>query len=205
MISLTYIFLIVLVVNCIPIAEPSTGLILILYEVNYPSTNFIWLSFIAIVAAVIGKSIMYFYSKIVSKYLPKRVQKNVKYLNTLTTANKEKIFIATFLYSVTPAAPTSVVFLSGGLIGGCYFPVTLGFGTGEFIDLLAFTLFASKVLVLSKNIGISTLEVSIASVALILILILIDWEKVLGKNLKLKYFLYKIGGRTIKDSPQNMN
>lgn len=120
-------------VNVVPALAPPTWLVLSLFKINRPEFNLILLALVGVIGSVIGRYVMYKYSQYFGKYVPKKEAENLHYFRKFIGETKPRVFIETFLFSLSPL-PSNFLFISFGLSGVDLEPVLIGFFLGRLLS-----------------------------------------------------------------------
>lgn len=169
-----------ILVNVVPAFAPPTWLVLALYKINHPYLNLLALAFAGVVGSVIGRFVMYKYSEALGKYVPKKEVENLRYFRKFVGETKPRVFIETFLFSLSPF-PSNFLFIAFGMSEVNLQPVLVGFFLGR---LLSYSLLIqasfSSFGYLSGYIGsdTATLAADLIGLVFAVIVIFIRWKKV---------------------------
>lgn len=176
------------IINAIPAFMPPTWLVLSMYKVNHPALNVIAIALFGVIGSVIGRYVMYKYSKLFGKYVPKKQAINLSYFRKFVGKGELKLYLGTFIYSLSPL-PSNFLFIAFGLSGVNLVPVLLGFCLGR---LLSYILLVSASFRTFSyfSLFIDTKEARIITdllgIAFAVLVIFINWEKVYLRTNKLK-------------------
>ena len=177
-----------IIVNVVPAFAPPTWLVLSLYKINHPYINLLSLAILGVVGSVIGRYIMYRYSELFGKYVPKKQADNLKYFKKLVGGNDLEVFFGALLYSLSPL-PSNFLFISFGLSEMKATPVFLGFALGRLVSY-TFLIDASfrSFSYFSVFFGVNELRyaIDILGVVFAVFIIFVRWKNVYARSHELK-------------------
>jgi membrane protein YqaA with SNARE-associated domain len=170
-------------VNVIPAFAPPTWIVLSLYKLSHIELNSFAIAFFGVVGSVAGRLVMYYYSKVLGKYLPKKGKSHLNYLKKLGKGKNLQLFVLTFLYSLSPL-PSNFLFIVSGMSGIKIGPVITGFAIGRLVSysLLVYGVFRASTLFRSIGIENITFFADILGILASIIIIFVDWKKLFGKR-----------------------
>lgn len=174
-------FLTILLVNLLPAFAPPTWT-LIVFFLNYYQLNTYLTILLAVIAATLGRYVLYSYSEWLSKIVFNRWgRENLQFLGQSLGHTPKRNFIFVFLYSITPLS-TTALFVAGGLAKINKNILLLAFALGRIISYTVLALTSQVVVTnLSEvyNGSPSWEQVLSASFALMVLLLFIflDWKK----------------------------
>ncbi len=122
-----------LLVNIVPAFAPPTWILLSIFEINNPSLNSFVLALFGVIGSVSGRFVMYLYSTIVGKYVPRKQADNLNYFKKFVMERRLGVFEATFLYSLSPL-PSNFLFITFGISRAKVLPVLVGFALGRLVS-----------------------------------------------------------------------
>jgi len=179
-------------VNIAPAFTPPTWIVLSLFKIHNPGTSIIVIAMFGVIGSVLGRYVMYAYSKFFSKYISKKEERNLSYFRKFVGGKEFNLYLGTFLYALTPL-PSNFLFISLGLSKTKIGPAMIGFALGRFLSYFIlittsfrtfnyFSLFVdeSKIRLAMDLFGI------ISAIAILFV----NWESVYNKS--------RIWGRKLK-------
>lgn len=167
-------------VNVVPAFAPPTWLVLALYKINHPYLNLLALALAGVVGSVIGRYIMYKYSEVLGKYVPKKNAENLHYFRKFVGESNNRVFIETFLFSLSPF-PSNFLFIAFGMSEVNLQPVLVGFFLGRLLSyslliqasFSSYSYFAGYI-----GNGTATLAADLIGLVFAVIVIFIRWKGV---------------------------
>lgn len=173
-------------VNVIPAFVPPTWLVLSFYKINNPMLNVAAITFFGVIGSVVGRYLMYVYSKFFANYLPKKEEKNLSYFKKFVAGNEFNLSVGTFLYALTPL-PSNFLFISLGLSKTNIKPALLGFALGRFLSY--FTLITVSMRAysyLSRYVSGSAMSIIVELLGLFfaILIMFVNWKNVYEKGRK---------------------
>ena len=172
------VFISVLFFNILPAFAPPTWIVLAYAKLKYPYFNEFILLLVGLMGATLGRLVMYYYSYIFAKFAIKD-KEALEFVKQLASKNREGVFIASFLYSLSPLS-SNVMFIFSGAARIPPLPLFAGFALGRFISYGA----ALFIYVKSIHIAEDALNISIShwvdalTLLIALALMFVDWKKV---------------------------
>ncbi len=172
--------LVAFLVNVIPAFAPPTWIVLCLYQINNPSLNSLGLAGFGVLGSVGGRYVMYFYSRLLGRYVPKKQAGNLSYLAQLAGQKRMSVFLGTSLYALSPL-PSNLLFLGSGISCMEVLPVLGGFALGRIISYTSLSYISSRIFFLAggSSIWYGTYAADLIGLAGALSIVLVDWEKTL--------------------------
>lgn len=169
-------------VNIIPAFVPPTWIILSLYKISNPELNILAIALFGVIGSVLGRLGMYYYSNVLGKYVPKSHKSNIKYIAKLVKGKKLRLFIITFLYSLSPL-PSNFLFIISGISGMELFPIVLGFALGRILSYSSLVYGSFRIFNYFAELKIENLKLlaDLSGILLSIIFIFVDWKKVFKK------------------------
>jgi membrane protein YqaA with SNARE-associated domain len=169
-------------VNVIPIFAPPTWIVLCLYQINNPALNGLGLAAFGVLGTVGGRCVMYFYSRVLGRFVPKKQAGNLNYLSQLAGQKKRIVIVGTFLYALSPL-PSNFLFIASGISYMDVLPVLAGFALGRMISYASLAYLSYRIFFLAGGYGIwyGRYIVDFVGVAGALSMLVVDWEKTLQR------------------------
>ena len=179
--------LISFLVNLVPAFAPPTWIVLCLYKISHPAFNSFLIAVLGVVGSVVGRFIMYYYSKFFGRFLPKKDKLHADYLKKIEKGKNWQLFSLTFLYSLSPL-PSNFLFITSGITNIQIIPVLAGFAFGRLISysLLVYGVFRTSLLLGVLRSTNLTMLVDVLGILASILIVLIDWRKLFSKSKKLK-------------------
>ncbi len=177
-----WLILFIFVVNIIPISAPPTWLLLTLQNTHNPAQDILLLAFLGVVGSVAGRFVMYWYSRIFAKFIPKNYTRNINYLTKFIRKRHIGVMLGSFLFSLSPL-PSNFMFISAGISRLKLLPIIAGFAGGRIISYYAIVYAAQQARIVIEpylNIDIR-IVIDVIGLLSVLALFFINW-----KNLYLK-------------------
>jgi hypothetical protein len=169
-------------VNVVPAFAPPTWIVLCLYQINNPSLNSLGLAGFGVLGTVVGRYVMYFYSKILNRFVPKKYTGNLNYLAQIAGKNKLSVFLVTFLYALSPL-PSNLLFIGSGLSCIDLLPLLGGFAFGRVISYASLAYVSNRLFFLAggATVWYGSYVVDIVGVLGALSVVVVDWEKMVQR------------------------
>jgi len=172
------VILVSFVVNVVPAFVPPTWMVLSIYHFDHPLLNTPIIVLSGVVGSVAGRLVMYYYSRILGKYLPSKYKGNLKNFKGYVEERKRGLFLGSFIFSIGPL-PTNFLFIACGIARTAILPVLGGFGLARgisyslviYASLTIFTAIAPFGGPYFKEI------VNILSIIAGISIVLVDWKK----------------------------
>jgi membrane protein YqaA with SNARE-associated domain len=179
-------FFVVFIANIMPAFAPPTWIILSTFKLKY-NIDFIPLIFIGLLAAGLGRCVMYFYSKFFYKFLPEHKKQQIIKTKEKLAKKKKLIAFLIFLYSLGPL-PSNIVFILSGLSSYPLLPVLSGFLLGRLLSYsFAVVTFDSFIYFLYEKAHINIVPyLDIVALVIAILLAFVDFSKIKVKWLKIK-------------------
>ena len=134
--------LIAFLVNLVPALAPPTWVVLSVYQVNHLELNSLGIAFFGVIGSVAGRFVMYQYSALVGRHVPRKQADNLRHFRELVEEKRLGLFFGTLVYSLSPL-PSNFLFIASGASGMELLPVIGGFAAGRFVSY-AFLVYASS-------------------------------------------------------------
>ena len=189
-------FLTVIFVNLLPAFAPPTWTMIVFF-LNYFHLNIYLVILIAVIAATIGRYILFTYSEwLAGKVFNKWGQDNLKFLGESIGKTPRVNFTFILIYSMTPLS-TTALFVAGGLARINKYIILSGFALGRCVS---YTVLAVTSQYLIQNFGdiykgsLSAEKVITTALGFIILLVFIflDWkELVQNRRIKLNLKVWK--------------
>ena len=129
------------IVNVVPAFVPPTWMVLSIYHIDHPSLNTPIIVLLGVVGSVAGRLVMFYYSRILGKYLPSKYSENLKSFKGYVEERKRGLFLGAFIFSLGPL-PTNFLFIACGIARTEILPVLGGFAIARTISY-ALVIYAS--------------------------------------------------------------
>ncbi|RME79190.1 MAG: hypothetical protein D6769_03110 [Methanobacteriota archaeon] len=173
-----YLLLTVFFFNLLPAFAPPTWVVLSNFQLSNGFDPFLTIA-IGLVGALSGRVVMYYYSKHLYPFLPKKKKEKVAKLHKEALEHEEDLGLLMFFYSLGPL-PSNVVFIFSGIAKIPLLPVALGFFFGRLISY-GVAMFAFDTFLLGlKDYGINVLPyLDIISLLLTIAILFVDWDAIL--------------------------
>jgi membrane protein YqaA with SNARE-associated domain len=182
-------FLVVIFVNILPAFAPPTWTFIVFF-LNYFDLNIYLVIIIAVIAATIGRYILYSYSEwLAGKVFNDWGKENLKFLGESLGKTPKRNFLFVLIYSMTPLS-TTALFVAGGLAKVNRVIILTGFALGRMVSY-SFLAFTSKVLIdnfgdiFKGSTSIEKIITSALGLIVLLFFIFLDWKE-LVQNHKIK-------------------
>lgn len=169
-----------IIVNVVPAFAPPTWLVLSLYKINHPQIDLLALAFFGVVGSVIGRYVMYRYSELFGKYIPKKEVENLRYFRKFIGETNPRVFIETLVFSMSPL-PSNFLFIAFGLSEVNIQPVLVGFFLGRLLSYTFLIQASFKSFTYFSNYfgaGETRIIIDLLGVLFAVIVIFIRWKKV---------------------------
>lgn len=166
------------VVNVVPAFVPPTWLALTIYHLNHPLLDTPIVALAGVAGSVGGRLVMYYYSKILGKYMPSKYADNLKSFRGFLEKRKRGLFFGTLIYSLGPL-PSNFLFIAAGIARTEILPVLGGFALGRgisYILLIYASLHVFSVMELVGGLYVKEL-VNVLGIIAGLAIVFVDWRK----------------------------
>lgn len=172
--------LIAILVNVIPAFAPPTWIVLSFFKIQNPELDTLGLALFGVVGSIAGRYGMYLYSRALGTYVPRKYEENLSYISRFLGEKKLGLFLATFLYSLSPL-PSNFLFISSGISAVEVLPVLGGFAIGRIISYATLTYMSHRLFFFLDALGVPYMRLAIGVLGLVggIAVIFIDWRKVL--------------------------
>ncbi|MEM4295610.1 MAG: hypothetical protein QXS91_02275 [Candidatus Anstonellales archaeon] len=169
-------FLVVLIANILPAFAPPTWLILSRYQIK--DNLDVWqVILIGVIAAALGRLIMYYYSSYFMKFLPEHKKQQLHHLRMKLMKNKKAMLLFMFIYSLGPL-PSNIIFILAGVSSLPILPIITGFVLGRLISYGFGVITLGKITSMLEENNIHVVQYLDLLAFLITIgLLFIDWHK----------------------------
>lgn len=117
-------------VNVVPALAPPTWLVLTLYHMGHPFLETPFVALAGVVGSVGGRLVMYYYSRVLGKYIPNRYAENLKSFRRFIEERKWGLFFGSLVYSLGPL-PSNFLFIASGIARTDLLPMLGGFALGR--------------------------------------------------------------------------
>jgi membrane protein YqaA with SNARE-associated domain len=178
--------LIALLVNLVPAFAPPTWVVLSVYQVNHLELSSLGIAFFGVIGSIAGRFIMYQYSALVGRHVPRKQADNLRHLRELVEGKRLGLFLGTVVYSLSPL-PSNLLFIASGISGMELLPVIGGFAVGRFISY-AFLVYASsrayEALFGVFDIADLRLAADILGIVIAALTVFVDWSKIFDRSKK---------------------
>lgn len=174
----------VFLINIIPAFMPPTWLILALAKVNDNSADPITLTLIGAFSSTLGRAVLSFYSGFFRRFFSKQLSLRADEIKSLFDKKGSKLFIGTFLYSLSPF-PSNLIFIAKGLAKLDSKPIFTGFFFGRLVSYFSLVVISDSIFstVLQSNKDAPLKEIlDVIGIIAAFSIFLIDWKKVFHKN-----------------------
>ena len=139
------IFLILIVINAIPILMPPSWIVLSTFHVAEPKLNILTLAIIGATGSLLGRIILMQISTRFRVFISKEKVSNLDHLHTFFKAKKYGYFLASFLYSLSPL-PSNIMFITYGIMKARSVGILAGFWIGRVVSYYILVLTSNIVL-----------------------------------------------------------
>ena len=171
-------FFFVFFFNLIPAFAPPTWVVLSRFSIT-DSLDPLTVLFVGVAAAVLGRTVMYFYSSFLYDFLPEKNKKKMEELRDAVREHKGNVGVLMFFYSLGPL-PSNVVFIFSGLARLPLLPLLAGFFMGRLVSYSLGMFIFSSVINSLEGVGVHVLPyIDLVALALTLALVFVDWDKLL--------------------------
>jgi membrane protein YqaA with SNARE-associated domain len=178
--------LIAFLVNLVPALAPPTWVVLSVYQVNHLELNSLGIAFFGVIGSVAGRFVMYQYSALVGRHVPRKQADNLRHFRELVEEKRLGLFFGTLVYSLSPL-PSNYLFITSGISGMELLPVIGGFAVGRFISY-AFLVYASSraYAALFGIFDISRLRLAADILGIVIagLTAFVDWSKIFDRSKK---------------------
>jgi membrane protein YqaA with SNARE-associated domain len=186
-------FIVVFIANVLPAFAPPTWILLSNYQLSKGLD--LWITvFVGIIAAALGRVLMYFYSLYFYRFLPAHKKEKIKELKAKLEKSKKGIAAFMFLYSLGPL-PSNIIFIFSGIAKLPLIPIITGFVAGRFISYSFGILAFGRITSFLEENNIHVIGYLDAITLLItLALLFIDWHNsfIGGKHENRRYRRYTL-------------
>lgn len=172
-------FVVVFVINAIPILMPPTWAVLSLFELTYGG-SVVELVVVGAIAATLGGCVIAKVSgPICDRFLPRRQKRNIKYLkNFLRGEGWMVTSIISFIYSVS-ALPSNMIFIVAGATEIDLLPVLGGFLIGRLIAYAVLITVVSSAISVHHLFGPIYIIMGIIGFMAAVLLLFLDWKSLI--------------------------
>ncbi len=180
------VFITVLIFNIVPFFAPPTWLVLSYFKLKDPTLDTFLLLGVGVVAAALGRFVMYKYSSFFYAFLPQKNKEALDFVRKLANKNSFKVFLGSFAYSLSPLS-SNIMFLFAGASRINPIPLFLGFIGGRAISYgFALVVYVNTINLIEKMEGVNISGIADLITFFVAILFMfIDWK---GVYKKLKSF-----------------
>lgn len=127
------IFLILIVINVIPILMPPSWIVLSTVHVAEPKLNILVLTIIGATGSLLGRIILMQISTHFRTFISKERISSLDHLHTFFKGKRYGYFLASFLYSLSPL-PSNVMFITYGIMKARSVGILAGFWIGRAVS-----------------------------------------------------------------------
>ncbi|HKM50232.1 MAG TPA: hypothetical protein VJZ75_03545 [Candidatus Bathyarchaeia archaeon] len=172
------IILLAFLANVVPAFAPPTWMVLSLYQIDHPLLNTSIVVFLGVVGSVGGRLVMYYYSRLLGRYVPDKYAENLKSFRSLFEKRKFGIFIGSFIYSIGPL-PSNILFIASGVARTEILPILGGFALARGVSYLLLIYASMRVFSFFEMFGGPYVKdiVNILGIAAGIAIALVDWKK----------------------------
>ena len=127
------IFLILIVINAIPILMPPSWIVLSTVHMTEPKLNILVLTIIGATGSLLGRMILMQISTHFRIFISKERISSLDHLHTFFKGKRHGYFLASFLYSLSPL-PSNVMFVTYGIMKARSVGILAGFWMGRAVS-----------------------------------------------------------------------
>jgi len=195
LLSYAEVTLMAFIVNIVPAFAPPTWIVLSLYKIQYPGMSSLALAFFGVLGSVIGRFVMYHYSRVIGKHVPQRYADNLKYFRKFIEGKKLGLFLGTFIYSLSPF-PSNFLFMASGISGISVLPLVVGFALGRFVSYASLIYVTYETFGYFHGFGAGNMKLlaDLFGIVASILIIFVDWKKMYEKTEKTKEKVDNSGG-----------
>lgn len=178
--------LIAFLVNVVPALAPPTWVVLSVYQMNHLELTSLGIALFGVIGSVAGRFVMYRYSALVGKHVPRKQADNLRHFRELVEGRRQGLFLGSLVYSLSPL-PSNFLFIASGISGMELLPVIGGFAVGRFISY-AFLVYASsrayEALFGIFDMAHLRLAADILGIVIAALTAFVDWSKIFDQSKK---------------------
>ena len=176
------VILVAFLVNVIPALAPPTWVVLSMYKIHNPNLDTLGIAFSGVLGTIAGRYVMYLYCRAFGTYVPRKYVGNIGYISRFLGEKKLGLFLATFLYALSPL-PSNFLFISSGISAVEVLPVLGGFAVGRLISYASLTYASHRIFLFLDALEIRNVRLAIDVLGVVggVSVIFIDWRKMLEK------------------------
>jgi membrane protein YqaA with SNARE-associated domain len=177
------VILLAFLANVVPAFVPPTWMVLSLYHIDHPFLNTPIVVFLGVVGSVGGRFVMYYYSRLLGRYVPNKYAENLKSFRSLFEKRKFGLFIGSFIYSIGPL-PSNILFIASGISRTEILPILGGFAFARGVSYLLLISASLRVFSFLEVLGVPYVKdiVNILGIVAGIAVALVDCKKFRRKN-----------------------
>ena len=177
------VILLAFLANVVPAFVPPTWMVLSLYHIDHPFLNTPIVVLLGVVGSVGGRFVMYYYSRLLGRYVPNKYAENLKSFRSLFEKRKFGVFIGSFIYSIGPL-PSNILFIASGISRTAILPILGGFALARGVSYLLLISASLRVFSFLEVLGVPYVKdiVNILGIVAGIAVALVDWKKFRRKS-----------------------
>lgn len=177
------VILLAFLANVVPAFVPPTWMVLSLYHIDHPFLNTPIVVFLGVVGSVGGRFVMYYYSRLLGRYVPNKYAENLKSFRSLFEKRKFGLFIGSFIYSIGPL-PSNILFIASGIARTEILPILGGFAFARGVSYLLLISASLRVFSFLEVLGVPYVKdiINVLGIVAGIAVALVDWKKLRRKN-----------------------
>lgn len=164
--------------NVVPAFAPPTWMVLSIYQIDHPLLDTLVIVFLGVVGSVVGRLVMYYYSRLLSKYVPAKYAENLASFKALFEKRRVGIFVGSFIYSIGPL-PANILFIASGVARAEIWPILGGFALARVVSYMLLVYASLHIFSFLEVVGGSYVKdvVNILGIIAGIAVALVDWKK----------------------------
>jgi membrane protein YqaA with SNARE-associated domain len=177
------VILLAFLANVVPAFVPPTWMVLSLYHIDHPFLNTPIVVFLGVVGSVGGRFVMYYYSRLLGRYVPNKYAENLKSFRSLFEKRTFGLFIGSFIYSIGPL-PSNILFIASGIARTEILPILGGFAFARGVSYLLLISASLRVFSFLEVLGVPYVKdiINVLGIVAGIAVALVDWKKFRRKN-----------------------
>jgi uncharacterized membrane protein YdjX (TVP38/TMEM64 family) len=179
------VFLLILVLNTIPILMPPTWIVLVSFHALDPTLNPLVLSLVGATAATLGRFVLLHTVSYFRKFLSVERKASLDKIQNFLQKKKMGYFLASFLFAITPL-PSNMLFVTYGLMRAKSVQIYCGYWAGRliayYVMLSVSTAVLTPFLQMFEERYVGILIIDVLSIGMLVFFASINWNILISEK-----------------------